>query len=164
MTTGDPDSANLRIGDLSARTGATARMLRYYEEQGLLTPRRTPAGYRLYTPDDVKRVARIRCMLAAALPTTVVRHALEFLSGTSTAASEKPGERTHLAASLRHEMTALDERIQALTHSRDLLAVILTDIRNETVGPGRPGDTSATPPQTAVRRTGPREPHRTTAD
>ena len=31
----------MQIGELSARTGASVRMLRYYEEQGLLEPRRT---------------------------------------------------------------------------------------------------------------------------
>ena len=43
----------MQIGELSARTGASVRMLRYYEEQGLLEPRRTGSGYRDY--------ARVRC-------------------------------------------------------------------------------------------------------
>ncbi|MFI5897699.1 MerR family DNA-binding transcriptional regulator [Actinoplanes sp. NPDC051513] len=40
----------MRIGDLSAATGASTRSLRYYEEQGLLTSTRTPGGQRVY-PD-----------------------------------------------------------------------------------------------------------------
>ena len=49
----------MQIGDLSSRTGATVRMLRYYEEHGLLAPERTESGYRSYAESDVLRVGRI---------------------------------------------------------------------------------------------------------
>jgi MerR family transcriptional regulator, repressor of the yfmOP operon len=53
--------SELRIGEVAARAGVTARTLRYYEELGLLTPsRRTSGGARRYTDDDVEAVARIR--------------------------------------------------------------------------------------------------------
>ena len=38
----------LHVGDAAARTGWSARMLRYLEQVGLVVPARTPAGYRLY--------------------------------------------------------------------------------------------------------------------
>jgi MerR family transcriptional regulator, copper efflux regulator len=40
--------AELTVGEAARRSGWSARMLRYLEQQGLLVPRRTPAGYRLY--------------------------------------------------------------------------------------------------------------------
>jgi DNA-binding transcriptional MerR regulator len=41
----------LTIGQLAKRAGVATSTLRYYEEQGLLTPAaRSPAGYRLYAP------------------------------------------------------------------------------------------------------------------
>jgi MerR family transcriptional regulator, repressor of the yfmOP operon len=53
--------SELRIGEVAARAGVTARTLRYYEELGLLTPsRRTSGGARRYTDEDVEAVARIR--------------------------------------------------------------------------------------------------------
>ena len=33
--------------------------LRYLEEQGLVTPRRTKGGYRLFTRDDYQRLIRV---------------------------------------------------------------------------------------------------------
>ena len=36
------------VGAAAARTGWSARMLRYLEQAGLVVPRRTRAGYRLY--------------------------------------------------------------------------------------------------------------------
>ena len=38
----------LHVGDAAARTGWSARMLRYLEQTGLVAPSRTAAGYRLY--------------------------------------------------------------------------------------------------------------------
>jgi DNA-binding transcriptional MerR regulator len=36
------------IGTTAARTGWSARMLRYLDQHGLVLPRRTAAGYRVY--------------------------------------------------------------------------------------------------------------------
>ena len=38
----------LKVGEAAARTRWSPRMLRYVERAGLVVPRRTPAGYRLY--------------------------------------------------------------------------------------------------------------------
>jgi MerR family transcriptional regulator, copper efflux regulator len=38
----------LQVGHAAARTGWSARMLRYLEQAGLVVPSRTAAGYRLY--------------------------------------------------------------------------------------------------------------------
>src|SRR5438477_613598 len=40
--------AALTVSDAAARTGWSARMLRYLEQHGLVVPRRTAAGYRLF--------------------------------------------------------------------------------------------------------------------
>ncbi|MEU0491743.1 MerR family transcriptional regulator [Nocardiopsis sp. NPDC006139] len=71
----------MRIGDLAARTGVGVRLLRYYEEQGLLAPRRTAAGQRVYEPGDVETVHRIRRLLEAGLGTKVIRTVLECACG-----------------------------------------------------------------------------------
>jgi MerR-like DNA binding protein len=46
----------MRIGEMVRRTGVNERLLRYYEEQGLLQPARLPQGYRAYRETDVDAV------------------------------------------------------------------------------------------------------------
>ena len=41
--------------------------LRVYERRGLVDPDRTPGGSRLYSPDDIERLHRIRDLLAEGL-------------------------------------------------------------------------------------------------
>lgn len=51
--------------------------IRYLEDQKLLTPRRTPGGYRLYTPGDVQRLRTIlRMQRDEFLPLRVIRQEL----------------------------------------------------------------------------------------
>lgn len=51
--------------------------IRYLEDQKLLTPRRTPGGYRLYTPSDVARLRTIlRLQRDEFLPLRVIRQEL----------------------------------------------------------------------------------------
>src|SRR5690606_36236170 len=66
----------MRIGELARRAGVSTRTLRYYEEQGLLTPRRLPNGYRSYDEDAVEQVRRIRYLLAAGIGTEMAREVL----------------------------------------------------------------------------------------
>ncbi|TMF38402.1 MAG: MerR family transcriptional regulator [Chloroflexi bacterium] len=51
----------LRIQEVAAALGLTARTIRYYEELGLLTPAARSSGdYRLYDDDDVERLRFIK--------------------------------------------------------------------------------------------------------
>ena len=57
----EKDEPYLQIGEVSDRTGVTQRTLRFYEERGLLAaPTRMEGGFRLYSEEDVERVAQIR--------------------------------------------------------------------------------------------------------
>jgi DNA-binding transcriptional MerR regulator len=48
------------VGTVAELTGVSARSLRHYDEIGLLRPsQRSAAGYRLYSPDDLRRLQRI---------------------------------------------------------------------------------------------------------
>ncbi|MDD7968561.1 MerR family transcriptional regulator [Actinomycetospora lemnae] len=48
------------VGQVAERSGVTVRTLHHYDEIGLLRPsRRSAAGYRLYTPDDLVRLQHV---------------------------------------------------------------------------------------------------------
>jgi len=50
----------LTVGNAAARTGWSARMLRYLEASGLVVPRRTKAGYRLYGLRELNQLRSLR--------------------------------------------------------------------------------------------------------
>ena len=108
-------SVTLRIGDVARATGASPRLLRYYEEQGLLAPARSAAGQRLYAPDDVERVARVRRLLDAGLPTSVIAQVLACACGG-------PGDvEPCLDPLLQQELERIDARLAQLTEHRQRL-------------------------------------------
>ena len=52
--------------------------IRYLEDQGLIAPRRTRGGYRLFSPDDVERLVKIlRLQRDEFLPLRVIRQELD---------------------------------------------------------------------------------------
>lgn len=113
----------IRIGELSRRSGVSQRLLRYYEEQGLLRPQRRPSGYREYLSSDVAVVRRIRGLLAAGLSTTTISTVLPCL--------REDGERLvptcpDLVAQLRQERDRIDQAIDDLTTSRQILNTVIT--------------------------------------
>jgi|GEM_PF-2464806 len=57
----------LLIGDVARLLGISTKALRHYEEIGLIDPHRTESDYRVYTPEDVLRVERIRQLQALGL-------------------------------------------------------------------------------------------------
>jgi|SRR5688572_13193155 DNA-binding transcriptional MerR regulator len=50
----------LRVGDAAARTGWSARMLRYLEGTGLVVPSRSESGYRLYGVRELNQLRTLR--------------------------------------------------------------------------------------------------------
>ncbi|GLW09085.1 transcriptional regulator [Microtetraspora sp. NBRC 13810] len=111
----------MRIGELAAATGTTARSLRHYEQAGLISSGRAPNGYRVYEERMVVRVRNIRHLLAAGLTLDDVHAFLPCLDGdVSTAPPSVGGLR------IAHERLAvLNERIAAQVAARDRLEAAL---------------------------------------
>ena len=59
----------LPIGQLAGRTGLAVSAIRYYEEQGLLSPWRNPGGQRRYEKADIRRLSFV--MIAQRLGFTI---------------------------------------------------------------------------------------------
>ncbi len=117
----------MRIGALSTRTGTSRRLLRYYEEQGLLAPRRTPNGWRDYGEENVDRVLQIRGLLDAGLPTRLIKQILPCLDGTRTIVF--PDATPEMLALLERERDQITRRIDGLSRNRAAICGYLEEVR-----------------------------------
>jgi DNA-binding transcriptional MerR regulator len=114
----------MRIGEVTRRTGVAARMLRYYEEQDLLSPERHFNGYRDYSGADVERVVWIRNLSTSGVPTRFIKIVLDRQTGTLPWTSTCDDI---LAGLVRAQITDLDSKITCLTTSRQALAQFLIE-------------------------------------
>ncbi|MEV4415028.1 MerR family transcriptional regulator [Catellatospora sp. NPDC049609] len=105
----------MRIGDLAAATGASARSLRYYEEQGLLASERSSGGQRHYPATAVERVALIQSLLAAGLSSSTIHDVLPCIT-------EEAIRTPWLAERLRAELGRVETQLDSLHRTRDILA------------------------------------------
>jgi MerR family redox-sensitive transcriptional activator SoxR len=105
----------IAIGELAARTGVSVSAIRFYEARGLLAPFRSAGGQRRFLRSDIRRLSFIR--IAQQLGLSIERVAAEL--------ARLPHGRTPTAADWarisRDLRQTLDERIAALTRTRDLL-------------------------------------------
>ncbi len=116
----------MRIGELAERTGISRRLLRYYEEQGLITPSRAPNGYREYEESHVDVVLQIKGLLDAGLPTRIIQQLLPCLDKPQTI--YVPYVTPEMVDTLQHEQARLSERIECLTRNRDAIADYLDTV------------------------------------
>ncbi|MET8546516.1 MerR family transcriptional regulator [Kitasatospora sp. NPDC004799] len=117
----------MRIGELARRTESTPRLLRYYEQQGLITPRREANGYRAYDEYLVDRVLQIRGLLDAGLPTRIIKQILPCLDAPRTIhfADATP----EMLATLESETDRMTRRILCLTRNRDAIREYLEVVK-----------------------------------
>ena len=66
----------MRIGTLAKRAGVTVKAIRYYEQLGLIEPRRLDNGYRDYDECHARIVAEIRDLAATGI---TARQATPFI-------------------------------------------------------------------------------------
>ncbi|WP_185079019.1 MerR family transcriptional regulator [Nonomuraea jabiensis] len=109
------------IGELAAEAGTTTRALRYYEEQGLLEPGRTTAGYRVYEPSAALRVRNIRELLACGFTVDDVKSFLDHLDRELPQVFCRTPSCAAGNAVAAQRVAELEERIATLTRLRDSL-------------------------------------------
>lgn len=96
----------LSAADAARRLGVSAKALRLYEDRGLLTPGRTPAGWRAYGPADLFRAEEIASLRKLGLSLKQV-------------ASVLSGETASLEPALAIHQAALESRLATLTGTID---------------------------------------------
>ncbi|MBF4995631.1 MerR family transcriptional regulator [Nocardia sp. BSTN01] len=117
----------MRIGELAERTETSRRLLRYYEEQGLIRVRRCANGYRDYDERLVDQILHIRGLLDAGLPTRIIKQILPCLDDPRDIhfADATP----EIIATLEHQRDRLTQRIDLLTRNRDAMTAYIGELR-----------------------------------
>lgn len=69
-------SCKYSVKELAEAAGVTIRTLRYYDELGLLVPKRAKNGYRTYDAADVRRLQHILLLRNCRVPLSVIAEAL----------------------------------------------------------------------------------------
>ncbi|MFH8630869.1 MerR family transcriptional regulator [Streptomyces lydicus] len=111
----------MRIGELSARTGASRRSLRYYEEQGLLVSSRSPSGQRHYEDEHVQRVRLVQAFLAAGVSSGTLVEMVPCMTEPSE------GRARQALEIMDRERARLSEDIDGLVAARDALDHLIKD-------------------------------------
>lgn len=115
------DNPQYSIGVVERLTGLTARRLRYYEAEGLLTPQRSEGRQRLYSAADVKRLKAIRSWLEEGLNLRTIRELL----------LDRPGEGVAPGTPLDEPGFAEEEESDAPLRLRSGLLTSLYPVSNQ---------------------------------
>lgn len=109
----------LLAGEAARALGVGVQTLHYYERERLVPPApRSPAGYRLYPPELLQRIAFIRKAQALGLPLAEIREVLRLAArGTSPCG--------RVEAALQRRLEEVDERLRALEGFRAELAALV---------------------------------------
>lgn len=97
----------MKINEVERLIGITKKNIRFYEEQGLLTPNRNKEnGYRDYNEDDIRTLEQIKLLRKLGLPLDEIRM---MQAGRST-----------IADSMRRHLVTLEREKQNLAQSEAL--------------------------------------------
>ncbi|AQU81523.1 MAG: MerR family transcriptional regulator [Halomonas sp.] len=114
----------MRIGELSERTGVSIRMLRYYETEGLLKPKRTSNGYRDYAQEEVRTVERIKLLGSGGMTLATIQQFLPCVRGEGP--TLEPCD--ELRNVLHEQIRFADQKAEKLAQSRKILESFLYEI------------------------------------
>lgn len=109
----------MRIGELSRRSGVSARSLRYYEKHDLIAADRAVNGYRVYDERTVEQARSLHLLFGLGIGRELARSVLACSGDVS--ADVHRATRTQLAE-VRDQMA---ERIAEMTEAHAALSVIV---------------------------------------
>ncbi|MER5597252.1 MerR family transcriptional regulator [Streptomyces sp. NPDC002265] len=108
----------MKIGDLAARTGVAPRLLRYYEEVGILHPFRSANGYRTYGEPAVDRVLQIRELIESGLTTDMIRDLMPCIEAAKAEVEVESCPAPKDLDVLRRQLGNIERRIDVLQRNR----------------------------------------------
>jgi MerR family copper efflux transcriptional regulator len=134
----------MRIGELARRGAVSVQAVRFYEREGLLRRApRTPAGYRLYTADDLAQVRFVkRCQKLGFTLREI--GLIGALHGAGAASRPRAAAIADFLRIANARLTFLDVKIADLRKMRRQVAAMVREATRHPRG-GCPagGDTSA---------------------
>lgn len=115
-----------KIGEVAEQLGTTPRALRFYEEEGLVSARRTPGGTRLYSDEDVGRFRAILKLTQLGMPLALVKDLATTRERHATGA-EASHDVHELLSRLQHQVR---EQIETLGRLETDLAKASSAVAN----------------------------------
>lgn len=108
-------------GDVAAELGIGVQTLHYYERENLIpSPQRSPAGYRLYPPELVRRLHFIRKAQGIGLSLGDIREVLKLSDQGASPCRQ-------VTSALADKLAHVDQRLAELTAFRNELALLVAE-------------------------------------
>lgn len=105
----------MNIGEVSSASGVSAKMIRYYEQIGLLrSPERSPAGYRLYSVLDIHDLSFIRRARDLGFTVEQIGELLELWRNRKRASADVKRIASEHLERLERKMAEIGEMTEAL--------------------------------------------------
>ncbi|UUZ79571.1 MerR family transcriptional regulator [Paenibacillus sp. P26] len=119
----------MKIGELAKKTGVSIRSLRYYEEQGLLSPSRTDSGYREYHALAAHQVETIQFYLKLGLSTEQIASFLHCVLMNKEVFCQE------ILPVYRQKLAEINEQLELLTQLKSNLEERIQSIVSENLNP-----------------------------
>lgn len=128
-------SAELQIGEVAKLFEVSTKTIRHYEKLGLLSPGRAENDYRLYTPEDILTIQRIRQLQTLGLSLKQIKKILNQDSDTQlwstvleTLLQETQREITQLQRRQRQLQELLEDGVPEAIIGRPVQAVSSAEV------------------------------------
>ncbi|MEL6841438.1 MAG: Cu(I)-responsive transcriptional regulator [Pseudomonadota bacterium] len=105
----------MNIGDVAERTGLPAKTIRYYEDIGLVMPRRSENGYRVFSDTDAHKLTFLGRARALGFSIEDCRNLLMLWEDRSRASAD-------VRAIASQHLDDIESKIKDLTAMRDTLS------------------------------------------
>lgn len=123
------------IGEIAERVGLSLRTVRYYEEQGLITPQgRTEGGFRLYTDEHVERLELIMHMKPLGFSVLEMKELLDARDALKSVDSSK-GDFEKAMSRFSGFVDAASERVGELRGTLATAEAFAEQLRREVENP-----------------------------
>lgn len=115
----------MNISDVSDRTGLPPKTIRYYEEIGLVRPRRSDNGYRVFTQTDLHKLAFLGRARTLGFSIEDCRTLLALYEDETRASAD-------VKRVAKEHLSQIEEKIAQLQSMRDTLTHLVRECAGDT--------------------------------